>query len=150
MKKLFISLSFLFLSACGGGSSDSGGSQVTNTDPGSDIPENFLGVYNGTIDVTASGLGLTVSEAFELTITVNENGTIDFTSEGETASAGITNAGDFSVSVSVDEDGCTGTIDVSGSVDGTIASGSGSGSGECDLDGNNIEVTLEGEFSATR
>jgi len=148
MKKIIIALSFLFLSACGGGDSDSGGS-VENTAAGDSLPENFVGTYTGSIEVTASGLGLTVTETFDITITVNDNGTIDFQSDGETFSAGIANDGNFSVSVDIDEEECTGTVSVTGSVDGTTASGNGSGEGQCVISGTNVDVTLEAEFTAT-
>ena len=152
MKKslVIIFLSF-FLISCGSGGSDSGG-MVDATLPGTNVPASFVGVYAGTLNLTASALGITESDSFPITITVTEDAMVRFDGDSpdETFTVGIENGGAFRGNLAVDEDECSGNISVTGTVDGTTASGTVSGDGVCSLNGTNVDVTLSGDFSAGR
>lgn len=152
MKKIFaiVSLS-LFLLSCGSGGSDSGGMSEP-TLPGTDVPASFVGVYSGTLNLSASALGLTESDSFPITITVTEDGLLRFDGDSpeETFTVGLENGGAFRGSLNINEEECTGSAAVSGTVDGTTASGTLSGDGECRFDGANVDVSLSGDFSASR
>jgi len=149
MKNAFIAILCLFLFACGG-SSDSGGA-VENSQPGDMLPANFVGTYTGMLNLTASAAGLSESDSFPITITVFADGTIRFEGDDpeETFTVGVTNAGAFSGSVDIVEDECSGTINLTGSVDGTTASGNVDGSGTCTINGLSVDVDLAGDFSAS-
>ena len=150
-KSLLIFTLSIFLFSCGSGGSDSGG-MVDATLPGTDVPASFVGVYSGTLNLTASALGLTESDSFPITVTVTNDGMVRFDGDSpdETFTVGIENGGAFRGNLVINEDECSGSVAVSGSVDGTTASGTISGDGECDLDGTNVSVTLSGDFSASR
>lgn len=150
MKKIIVSFCLLFITACGGGDSSSGAGD--NTSPGESIPANFVGTYTGTLNLTASAVGLTESDSFSITVTVMSDGTVRFDGDepDETFTVGITNAGDFSGSITVTEDECSGTLSVTGRVDGSQASGSVTGDGQCTVNGVNLSVTLRGDFSASK
>lgn len=151
MKKILFALSFLLLSACGSSDSDSGG-MVEDTIPGTSIPANFVGTYTGTLNVTASALGLSESDSFPITITVTSDGNVRFDGDDpdETFTVGLTNDGSFSGNLPINEEECTGSVGTQGMVDGTSASGTLSGEGECDFDGLQVDVTLTGDFSASK
>lgn len=151
MKKILFAISLLFLSACGSSDSDSGG-MVEPTLPGTSIPANFAGTYTGTLNVRASALGLTESDSFPITITVTSDGMVRFDGDDpeETFTVGLTNTGAFSGNLPINEDECTGSVGTEGSVDGNNASGTLSGSGTCTVNGLTVDVTLEGDFSATK
>jgi len=146
---LIFTINLLFLSACGGGSSSSG---VDPTIAGENIPAIFVGVYKGTLNLTAEAISLTESDTFEITITVFEDGTIRFDGDepDETFTAGITNDGDFAGNITITEDECNGTVGVTGRVDGTTATGTLEGDGECDISGLTVDVDLTGDFTATK
>ena len=152
MKKIqlcFILFSLSILSSCGGGGSSSG---VEPTSAGMSIPANFIGVYTGTFTVTAKALGITDTDTFSITITVTEDGMLRFDGDApdETFTVGVTNEGAFSGNLFIDEDECTGTIGVTGTVDGSTASGEANGDGECDISGIKADVELNGTFTATK
>ena len=140
----------LFLTACGSGGSDSGGGE--DTSPGNGIPANFIGTYTGVLNLEASAIGITERDSVAITITVNADGTIRFDGDDpdETFTVGLTNAGAFSGTLPIDQEGCVGTVAVTGQVDGTTASGSLEGEGECRVSGVDLDVTLTGEFTATK
>jgi len=150
MKKIILSLSFLLIAACGGGSSSSGG--VEESAPGQNLPANFVGTYLGMLRVTAEAAGVSESDSFEITITVFANGTVRFDGDDpdETFTVGIADDGSFSGNVDIDEDECSGSIGVTGSVDGTTASGTVEGDGECEISGITVSVELRGDFTATK
>ena len=153
MKKLFIVVLSAFLFSCGSGDSDSGG-MATPTLPGTDVPANFAGVYNGTLNVTASALGITESDSFPISVTVTDDAMVRFDGDSpeETFTVALENGGAFRGVLPIDEDECTGTVNVSGTIDssGTTASGTVEGSGRCIISGTTIDVELMGDFSATR
>ncbi|MFT5572324.1 MAG: hypothetical protein ACI9FR_001247 [Cryomorphaceae bacterium] len=151
MKKIFLIISIAFLSACGGGDSSSGAA-VDPTTAGTMIPANFVGTYIGTLNLEASALGITESDSFAITITVTADGMLRFDGDepDETVTVGVTNAGDFSASLSITEDPCTGTINLVGTVDGTTASGTVSGEGTCSEGGLTVDAELSGNFSASK
>lgn len=150
MKKIILCFCLLLIAACGGGDSSSGAGDTTN--PGDSIPANFVGTYNGTLNLTASAVGLTESDSFPIMVTVMSDGTVRFDGDDpdETFTAGITNAGEFSGGIEVTEDECSGSLSVTGRVDGSVASGSVTGDGQCTVNGVNISVTLRGDFSANK
>jgi len=151
MKKIIISLFSLILVACGGGGSDSGGMSEP-TLPGTNVPESFVGVYSGTLNVSASALGLTETDSFPITVTVTNDAMVRFDGDSpeETFTVGIENGGVFRGTLNINEDECTGAVNVEGTVNGSVASGSLSGEGRCSLNGTNVSVTLSGDFSANR
>lgn len=151
MKKILIVLASIFLVACGSGDSDSGG-MTDATLPGTNVPASFAGLYTGTASITASALGITESDMFPISITVTDDAMVRFDGDDpeETFTVGLANDGAFSGSLPINEDPCTGTVSVTGSVDGTTAAGDISGSGRCLINGLDVEVTLEGTFSASR
>ena len=150
-KKFFLVVCLVALSACGGGGSDSG-DMLEATLPGTNVPISFVGTYEGTLNVEASALGNSVSDSFPIMITVNEDGTLRFDGDDteETFTVGLQNDGVFQGNLPLDQMGCTGNVGVTGQVDGTNVTGDIDGSGECDIDGLNVDVELEGDFSATR
>jgi len=151
MKKLFVLASFIFISACGGGGSDSGG-MVSPTLPGTNVPTSFVGVYTGTLNLEASALGITQRESFPLTVEVTSDAMVRLTADGESVTVGLANDGEFRANLPVPENSadCTGTIGIEGSVDGTSASGTLSGEGRCNISGLDADVDLSGDFNATR
>ena len=151
MKNLLNVFVCLMLIACGGGGSDSGG-MTENTLPGTNVPASFAGVYIGDATITASALGITETDTFPVTVTVTEDAMVRFDGDDpdETFTVGLTNDGVFSGSLSISEDPCSGSVEVSGNVDGTSASGTISGNGTCQIDGLSVDVTLDGTFDARR
>jgi len=131
--------------------SDSGG-MAEPTLPGTNVPANFAGVYNGTLNLSASALGLTETDSFPITITVTDDAMVRFDGDSpeETFTVGLENGGAFRGTLPINEDECSGTVSIEGSVNGTTASGTLSGSGSCNIDGTNVSVTLSGDFSASR
>lgn len=150
-KSLILMPVVVLLLACGGGGSDSGGG-IEPTAPGQNLPANFVGTYIGQLNFVAEALGLTESGSIAITITVMQNGTVRFDGDDadETFTVGITDAGEFAGELTVNEAVCQGTIGVSGSVDGTTASGTVQGEGECTDNGLTLDVDLSGDFNATK
>ena len=151
MKKILILFTSCFLVACGGSGSDSGG-MADDTLPGTNVPASFAGLYVGTATVEATALGLSESDSFPINITVTEDAMVRFDGDDpeETFTVGLANDGAFSGSLPINEDPCTGTVTVTGSVDGTTASGEISGDGRCLINGLDVEVMLDGTFNASR
>ena len=151
MKKFFLLISFIFISACDSGGSDSGG-MVQPTLPGTNVPANFAGTYTGTLNVTAEALGIRESDSFPITVTITSDAMVRFDGDDpeETFTVGLTNDGNFSGNLPINEDECSGNVSVTGTADGTTVSGTVSGDGQCEINGLNVDVTLEGDFSATR
>ena len=147
MSLLVIALSLV---ACGGGDSDSGAVEATL--PGSNTPSSFVGVYVGQLNLTAEALGIKESESVPITITVNADGTIRFDGDDpdETFTVGVSDNGNFSGNISIDEDPCEGTVGVTGTVDGVTAVGTVQGSGTCMDGGLTVNVELTGDFSASK
>lgn len=155
MKSILLFASVLFLSACGGGDSSSGGA-VDPTAPGSMIPANFVGTYTGTVTgvITASAAGISIEESdtFPITFTVAADGNVTISSPeiDETVVVGVTNDGSFVGVISRTEDPCEATINVVGTIDGTTASGTVNGTGTCTEGLITVDATLTGEFTATK
>ena len=143
LKHLILVLSAVFLTACGG--SDTSVEDVSVV--AGDVPSTFVGVYQGTISVRASAGILSESFTEPVTITVREDNTVTFSGDDpdEVFTTTIGSNGGFNGSLPINEDDCEGTVDVSGSVDGTTASGELGGEGECD----GIDVELTGTFTAS-
>jgi len=112
------------------------------------VPNELVGTYTGTISGEASARSLPLSENFEedITIIVNSDNTITFAGDDpdEVFTTNIGSNGGFNGSLEIDEDDCSGTINVSGVVDGNTAQGDVGGEGECD----GIDVDLTGSFFA--
>lgn len=151
MKKILVLFSFLILAACDKSDSDSGG-MADDTLPGTNVPSSFVGTYTGVLNVTASAAGITRSDSFPITVTVNNDATITITGDSpeETSTTGLQNDGSFVGNLPVNEDDCSGSVDYTGRVDGTNVSGTVSGSGDCQVGGLDVSVSLTGDFSAAR
>lgn len=144
-KLLYVLACFtILLSACGGSDTSVENVEVT----AGDVPNELVGTYQGTISGEASAQLLPISESFEedITIIVSPENTITFAGDDpdETFTTDIGSNGGFNGSLSIDEDECSGVINVSGIVDGNTAQGDIGGEGECD----GIDVDLTGSFFA--
>ena len=140
----------LGLAACGGGGSSSGAVEATL--PGSNTPSSFVGVYTGQLNVTAQALGVSETESVPITITVQADGTIRFDGDDadETFTVGVTDNGNFSGNININEDPCKGMVGVTGVVNGVTANGTVQGSGTCVENGLTINVDLSGDFLASK
>ncbi|MBX2849338.1 MAG: hypothetical protein KTR16_13525 [Acidiferrobacterales bacterium] len=152
MTKFILLFSLLALGACGGGSDSGADAQIPGVSLAGDmVPDRFTGVYNGSIQGTASALGVTLSDSFPITITVNQNMVrFDGDDPDETFSVGLRNDGTFSGILNYNDDQCAGDVQVEGIVDGNNASGSFGGEGSCEYGGNTIDVELIGTFTAAK
>lgn len=141
----------VMLVACDSGDSDSG-SMVEPTLPGTNVPANFVGTYNGTITVTAEALNLSETDTFPITITVTDDAMVRFDGDDpdETFTTGLANDGRFSGNLPIDEDECSGNLSTTGQVDGTNASGEVNGDGQCRIGALTVDVTLRGTFTASK
>ena len=149
LRTIILSFALLLLTGCGGGSSSSG---VEPSIPGENTPAIFVGVYKGTLNLTAEAIGIKESDSFSITVTVFENGTVRFDGDDpeETFTVGLTDDGNFSGNIEINEEECSGTIGVTGVVDGTSVSGTVQGDGECTQGGVDFDVELSGDFLATK
>ena len=152
IRKLLLVVFVLILSACGSDGDTDSGSSADATLPGTNVPVSFVGVYQGTLNLTASALGASISDTFPITITVNDDSTVRFDGDDpdETFTVGLQDDGVFQGNLSIDQDQCVGSLVVNGQVDGTTVTGDVSGTGSCDVDGVNADVDLTGDFNATR
>lgn len=151
MKKLILAFtSLIFLASCGGSSSS--GAQVEESEAGMMIMQSFVGDYIGTLTVTAEAIGITETDTFQITATVTMDGMITFNGDdpGETFTVGLTDEGTFSGNLFIDEDPCEGTVGVVGSITGTTMSGTVEGEGFCEEGILEVDVDLDGTFSAER
>lgn len=151
LKITWLGVTLMLLAACGGGGSSSGAG-VEPTEAGQNIPDNFVGVYRGDVNFTATAAGLSESASFPITITVFADGTVRFDGDDpeETFTVGLTNSGDFAGNISIDEGDCSGQLAVVGMVDGSAASGTVEGEGECTVSGLDVDVALSGDFNAVK
>ena len=151
LNRVLLLIAILFLSACDLGDSDSG-AMVEPTLPGTNVPASFAGTYTGTLDVTAEALGVSESDSFDITITVTDDAMVRFEGDDpdEVFVVGLANDGTFAGNLQIQEDECSGSLATTGQVDGTTASGDVTGSGQCRVSGINVDVTLNGSFSASR
>lgn len=150
IKNTLLISSALILASCGGNSTT--GAQVEESMAGMMIPESFVGVYTGVLDVTAEAIGITESDSFPITVTVTDDGMIRFDGDepDETFTVGLMDDGSFSGNLFINEDPCEGTVGVVGTVDGTTVSGTVSGEGVCEEGIIEIDADLDGTFSATK
>lgn len=150
MKNLFLVFISIFIASCGGNSTT--GAQVDESVAGMMIPANFVGVYTGTLSVTAEAAGITESDTFVITVTVTADGMIRFDGDDpdETFTVGLMDDGSFSGNLFIDEDPCEGTVGAVGVVDGTTVTGTVTGEGVCEEGVIEIDVDLDGTFSASK
>ena len=151
MKKLFFTFaSLLFLAACGGNSTS--GAQVDESVAGMMIPASFVGVYRGSLTVTAEAAGITETDTFVITVTVTSDGMIRFDGDDpeETFTVGLTDSGTFSGNLPINEDPCKGTVGVIGAINGNTVSGTVTGEGVCEEGILEVDVDLDGNFSANK
>ncbi len=144
LRYILVCSTLLLVSACGGSDTS-----VDNVEVAAGaVPNELVGTYNGTISGEASAQLLPLSESFEedITIIVSPDNTITFAGDdpNEVFTAVIGSNGGFNGSLSIDEDGCSGIINVSGVVDGNTAQGDVGGEGECD----GVDVDITGSFFA--
>ncbi len=144
IKHLILILSTVVLTACGGSDTS-----VDNVDVAAgNVPNAFVGVYRGTISARARAGILSERFSEPVTITVRADNTVTFSGDDpdETFTTTIGSNGGFNGRLPINEDDCEGVVNVSGSVDGTTASGELGGDGECD----GVGVDLTGTFTASR
>ena len=138
--------SALILSACGGSDTSVANVEVS----AGSVPSELVGTYTGTISGRASAELLPISESFEedITIIIRDDNTITFAGDDpdEVFTTNIGSNGGFNGRLTINEDECEGVINVSGTVDGSVAQGDIGGEGECD----DIDVDLTGTFRATQ
>jgi len=141
---------FATLTACSGGGSDSGG-------PAGSFPAAFVGVYQGTLNVTVSAAGISQSDSAPITITVTPDAQLQFSSSetDETFSVGVTNDGSFNLNIDFVVDGleCTNmALDAAGQINaaGTSISADVTGQATCTVEGITLDVELSGELLASR
>lgn len=131
----------LTLSACGGGSSDGGGGG------------NFAGTYVGSADITVSagGMSQTFSGAQQLVVAGDDTVSVGLPDNPPVAT-GQLNGDEFTVNAPaalLNRPGlsCTGTVIITGTIQGDTAAGSVSSSqAAC----NGVPVTVAGSHSAQR
>ena len=152
MKKLlFVSILLMFLASCGGNSTT--GAQVEESEAGMMIPDSFVGVYVGSLTVTAEVAGIfDETDTFDITVTVTEDGMVLFEGDDpdETFTVGLTDEGTFSGNIFIDEDPCEGVVGALGAFVGDTVSGTVDGEGVCSEGLIELDADLEGTFSATR
>lgn len=112
------------------------------------VPNNFVGVYRGTLSAEAKAGPITESTKDVITITVTEDNRITFQGDDpeETFTTGIGANGNFNGELPVRSGNCEGTVQVAGTVDGTTASGEIGGKGKCD----SVDVGVSGNFFARK
>jgi len=141
-------LTLSMVAACGGGSSSSGSNTGATTTGSND---NIDGTYLGTINFTVSALGLSQSESEPITFTIDNNAlTYQGDDSNERFSVPVDGQGNFNGSFNFSEDGCSATFRLNGTVNAPNITGSVDGDGECRVSGDDVSVSVEGDFSATR
>lgn len=112
------------------------------------VPNNFVGTYVGTLSATAKSGALKKSTTDTVTITVSSDNTLRFQGDDpdEVFVTKVGQNGNFNGSLPINVSDCSGTIKVSGSVDGSVAMGQLGGSGKC----KSISVGVSGNFNATK
>lgn len=147
MKKLFFAFAtVLFLASCDDGDSSSGGGEDSV-----DL-DSFVGVYVGSLTATASAAGLSQVDTFDITVTVFDDNTVRFQGDDpdETFTTDLNDDGSFAEDLSIVIDECEGTVETEGIFDGDMVSGSVEGDGVCSDGELEVDIELEGTFSATR
>jgi len=146
--KVLVSLSLIMvfglLQACGKGDTSVDSLPVTE----GAVPSNFVGTYTGTLTATAKSGPLEESTTDTITIIVGADNSLRFQGDDpeEVFVTTIGANGNFNGSLPINVDDCTGTINVSGNVNGTVASGDLGGTGRCE----GISVGVSGSFNATK
>lgn len=112
------------------------------------VPSNFVGTYIGTLTATAKSGVLKRSTTDTVTITVSSDNTLRFQGDDpeEIFVTTVGANGNFNGSLPFDIDDCSGTIKVSGNVDGSVATGELGGSGKC----KSVSVGVSGNFNAAK
>jgi len=147
ISSLFLSFCIALISAC-----TSPDTSVDNVPVASgDVPAEYIGVYSGSISgETTAKKATIVKDSFNeiLTITVRSDNTISFSSDfsDKVLTTKIGGNGGFNDILDVNQDGCTGSVNISGLVNSTTASGQIGGSGKCD----GTDVAITGSFTATK
>lgn len=134
-----------FLSSCSTGDTSVETLPVT----GGNVPSEFVGTYRGTINAEAKRGLLEASLDDPITIIVRSNNTIEFLGDDpdERFVTTIGSNGNFNGVLPIDASDCSGDINVSGTVNGTTASGELGGEGRCDGIGS---VGVSGSFLARK
>ena len=150
MQKIKLNTLFLVvlmgLAACSDSDTSVDNVEVTQ----GDVPSEYVGTYVGTITGEAEADDLPLERSFteDITITVSADNMITFSGDDpdEVFTTEIGSNGGFNGQLEISDDNCSGTINVSGTVDGNIASGNVGGNGVCE----DIDASLTGTFSATK
>ncbi len=131
-------------------SSSSGGSSTGDSGTGS---SQYAGQYQGVLNVQYSGDDISGSDSFPTTVTVNTNGTVSLTIDGETV-GGVINGNQIEVKLRLTqtENGveCKGDVTITATVQGNSLSGPASGSATCKLITLSRNATLSGSLSASK
>jgi len=135
---------FGLLQACSKGDTSVDSRPVTD----GPVPSEFVGTYVGTLTATAKSGPLDRSTTDTITITVSSDNTLRFQGDDpeEVFVTTVGANGNFNGSLPIDLDDCSGTINVSGNVNGTVATGELGGTGKC----NSVSVGVSGNFNATK
>lgn len=144
-KLILVITSLLSLGACGKGDTSVDTREVST----GNVPATFVGTYRGTISAEAKKGFLKSSSTDPITIIVRSNNTILFQGDdpGESFVTAIGANGNFNGVLPIKTSDCSGDINVSGSVNGVIASGELGGVGDCSGIGS---VGVSGNFTATK
>ena len=141
---IFAAVFFMVLASCGGGDTSVDNVEVT----AGNVPSSFVGVYRGNIDAKARTLLLSESIDEPITITVNADNTITFSGDDpdEVFTTKIGSNGGFNGQLNINEGSCSGDLSISGSVNGSTASGQVGGEGKC----SGVSVDISGTFNASK
>lgn len=112
------------------------------------VPSEFVGTYTGTLTATAKSGPLDKSTTDSITIIVGADNTVRFQGDDpeEVFVTTVGANGNFNGVLPIKLDDCTGNINVSGNVNGSVASGDLGGTGRC----NSVSVGVSGSFNATK
>ena len=137
----------LFLTACSGGGSSSGG-PITEND----------GIFSGFATVTLSAAGTSDTEDIDLQVVVANNIVTSVTFGGLEEASSIPVVGNTvsllfqdTVPVMLDDNiNCTGSFEFAGMFSGDTLNGPINGALDCSMDGITVQIQISGSFTATR
>lgn len=135
---------FGLLQACGNGDTSVESRPVTE----GDVPSEYVGTYVGTLSARAKSGALERSTSDTVTIIVSDDNRLRFQGDDpdEVFVTTVGANGNFNGSLPINYGDCSGSVQVSGNVNGVVAAGEIGGEGECE----GIKVGLDGEFNARK
>lgn len=155
LKLLTVVVYALLIIGCSEESSVSAGAGGTPTgSDGGSSSASFAGTYVGSGTVRFSGGSIPdTTKSRAITLVIRTDGTITLTIGDDSVSGEINGSSFSSVVHIVESDNgitCEGDVAYSGSVNGTVASGTINGGGECRVIGISTGVDVSGSFSANK